>query len=201
MFSYSQKVCCSLLIAIMSTPAAKRALDMGSMPAPKRLRRSTRPVALYRLTKPEMKTGALAIAHSATTGSNLDLTNIAQGTGNSERLAGKVKFWNFDIVGQANYPIRIDFVIPRITNSLPSYSATSQIDYSEGQVLATYMFNPANHASYDLFHYNLKLPYGIVSTWDGAAGSTIQTHQIICRITSFYNATVNGAVRLSFTDP
>lgn len=184
----------------MSTPRAKRALNMGTPGRPyKRTKTlaSTRRTG-YRLIKPEMKHAVFTISHAGVTGSNTDLTNIAQGVEVNQRIAGKIKSWGVDILTEATVAHKIELLMP-FDNSVtaPSNSAQQLPDRDEFSVLASYTCNPGADQS-NLFQEHVSFPLGVVTTYNDASGSN--RNRIYMRITTNGALTVNGQARIWYTD-
>lgn len=185
----------------MSTPRAKRALNMGTTPASKRTKTLTRMSNRRAIGKPEVKHAEYAVSHASTTGSNIDLTAIASGAARGQRIGSKVKFLFVEMWLSAVDPIRVDIAIPSITNTAPSYAVTTFIDPDDAQVLFSAHYNPTDPGNRsDLVYWKHSFPLGIVSKWDSTTAASIQKHQMYLRITSPQATTVTGGVRIWYTD-
>lgn len=166
----------------------------------KRARTAARPVGRVYGVKPEMKNTSLAFNYAATQNLNIDLTAIANGSINGERVGAKVKFWNVEVVMQSSDPLRADILIPQITNTLPSYNSNSLGAPQDYVVLHKEFFAPSDATNTQPHYFNYRFPMGVVSKWDGSAAADITKNQLILRLMSPAATDFTGIVRCWYTD-
>jgi len=187
----------------MSTPRAKRALVMGTTPVAKRSRMVTRSRAVGRVynTKPEMKFKQFVLSHTAVTNSNLDLSEIASGAEEQQRVGNKIKYWHVEAIIQSALPVRVELLMPSITGNAPTHFITALTDSDQFQVLGEAFLNPNLPVTVsDIFKVSFKLPLGIVSKWDGPLAGDIAKHQLFLRLNTGGSTTITGTVRVWYTD-
>ncbi len=187
----------------MSTPRAKRALNMGTSPYAKRARytrTTTRSVGRVYGSKPEMKDYNLAISHAATTASDYQVNEIANGANEAQRVGTKIKQWNIECLLVSSLPVRIDLYMPHDPTTTVAHSYSQQLDTESLTKLGTYFFSPKTSGTDEGFHFFHRLPLGVVTKFTGTAGNTAVKNLIQARVTTTANTTVGGYIRIWYTD-
>lgn len=182
----------------MSTPRAKRALNMGSTPAGKRAKRAT---TVFRGTKTETKWIFTSLTHTSTSASNTLLTSIPQGANQSERIGLKVKALRIEAVLTSQVPLKVTFYTPYDADDTATMTNDTLVpDPTKFVTLGSYVFN--NHAASQsqIMTINHKLPLGVVCRWDSTTGTSTAKNPIYAQVSSVGNVTVTGQFRVWYID-
>jgi len=177
---------------------AKRALNFGTPSSVKRRRLARRPMPRYRLSKPEMKAGDLTLSHSAATASNLELSAIAAGTADNNRIGNRVKAWRIQGRFVSQDPFRVEILMMNDASDSPSNTADQLYNYRTAVSFGTYVF-PTEVAN-SVYDFDHKLPLGLNLTYNGTASTDITRNRLFARITSGTATTITGEMRIYFTD-
>ena len=180
---------------------AKRALDFGT-PNAKRTRREPAMV-VYRGVRPEMKYLVTPIDYDAVSAATLTLNSITQGTDISGRVAAKVKIWRIDYILEntaSSNSVRVDLLIQNVTGGTVTHTFAGDIDMKSYTWLKTQFYHSGTSNGPKGINVSHKLPMGVVSKYSGAAGTTINSNQIVARITTSGTETIRGYFRIWYTD-
>jgi len=180
---------------------AKRALDFGS-PKAKRFRREPTMV-VYRGLRPEMKYLVTPVTYSAATAQTVTLNSLTQGTDVSGRVGAKVKIWRIDYILQctsSSNSVRVDLLINNVTGGSVSHTYAGDIDMKSFTWLKTQFYHSGTSNGPKGINVSHKLPMGVISKYSGASGTTINSNQIVARITTAGNETIDGYFRIWYTD-
>ena len=179
---------------------AKRALDFGTPRPTAKRRKATNTV--YRGKKLEMKDNTQIVSHIGATASNVLITSVANGAAENERIGAKIKSWAIEGYIVTNQPVRLDLVIPSDVGGTPTppNAFHSVIDTEDFTRLGTWYYNNNTPGTYEGMHFVHKLPYGVVTKFNGVLGTDGVKNPIYARITNQTSATVLGQFRLFYTD-
>ena len=164
-----------------------------------RKRSKPAPLPLYRTTKPEMKFGNVDIAHTTTTASDLIINPVAQGVDNNERVGNKIKIWRIEWFIRSSEPVRVDLVMPNDASVTATHTIDQPVDRDKFIQLKSQSYNPGVAAN-QLYFDSLSLPYGIISKYEGALGSSINKNKISVRMFTPSSTSVGGYFRIWYTD-
>lgn len=180
---------------------AKRRLDFGGTTRNTRPRRDT-PMVLYRGIKPEMKNLVTPITYTLLSGASYPINNVGQGSSVADRIGSKIKIWSIDYIltQDQGLSFRVDLVINNNAGVNPTHAYSNAIARNDFSVLHTKFFHAGatpNARGANLRH---KLPLGVVSKYSTGISTSINTNQIVARITSPANTTLDGYFRIWYTD-
>ena len=185
----------------MSTPRAKRALNFGNTP---NKRQKAETMIIYRGLKSEMKFRVTPIVHASTTLSATTFNLITQGALAQQRIGNKVKIWRLQVIGATSNstPCRLDITIPKDAQQTAPPVTTYQTFLhppTDTTLRTVYLQNGANPNN-NGFYVQHKLPMGVVSQFDGAGASDITTNKIRAVFTQPIAGTIEGELRIWYTD-
>lgn len=180
--------------------AAKRSLDFGT---PRRKRTRIQPtLVLYRGVKPEMKYLTTTITYSAAVAGTYDINGVPQGGAEDNRIGAKIKIWSIEyVLAQASGdPIRVDLLLNNVSGGTISHAYDGAIERNKVTVLDTrFLHSGADENSRGVL-IRKKLPFGVVSKYTAALGSSVNHNQMVARITTPSSTTVSGYFRIWYTD-
>jgi len=187
--------------------SAKRALNFNT-PAAKRRRQSyaqdTRhPMVLYRAIKPEMKFKTLNVTHAATTGSNLAIPQIAQGTGQGERIGNRVKLYYIEMVlrdTSAGNAFRMDLLGINDSTSAPAHTFSGFPDRNLFSELKSEFHHVGTGKSSLGSFTKYRFPLGHICKFTDGTSSTCNSGELVMRLTCLAGLTIVGEVRIWYTD-
>jgi len=183
---------------VSRTPAAKRALNFGNTPS-KRARMTRAMAVLPR--KPEMKYKDFTIVHSAATTSNLVITNIANGAANGERIGAKIDIRFAELTMRSTAQCRLEVLRLNDSTTAPAHTYDQFPDRNLFSTLThqhvTFAGSPAQA---DGYYHRIKLPFGNVVKYTTTTGTTANKNEITLYLTAPVPATINGTVRVWYTD-
>ena len=181
----------------MSTLMRKRALARANG-SNKRAR--TGNVVILRGPKPEMKSFIYNLSHSAVTGSDHSINQIASGSANAQRVGSKVKIHNIEYLLTSGSSFRVDILVPNDAGTRTTASFVNAVNRDAFSVIKTFVVNSTTTLTTGGRYGNIKLPLGMISKYTGTGGSTINKGEIYVRVTSQAAVNVDGYFRVWYTD-
>ena len=179
------------------TMTAKRALNFGT-PASKR-RRTGNTVVLRAGPKPEMKHASYIVSHTGATFANLSLSTMAQGTSVNNRVGNKIKIWRITGVLTSAAPVKAHLLMPYDPSATPTsgFSSTSVSDQMNYKI---WTLNPSITGSANVFDVNYRFPSGIVVRYGSSTSTDILKNHLYFQTNTGASSTVNGQIRIWYTD-
>lgn len=180
--------------------SAKRALIFDAPSAKKRRTMTPRPRTLVRVSKPEMKHISFLLSHTATTGANLDITAIPQGSDVNERIGNKIKIWRISGVVNCTVPTLAHLIMPYDASTTPTNTYSAATVVNDNMYFNTYCLNPHTTANANCFEINHKFPMGLVTRYGDGTATDIVKNKLVFQTNCPTTATVNGFIRVWYTD-
>jgi len=180
----------------------KRALNFSTpQSARKRYRRTQAPMRYFGI-KPEMKHKTLTIAHTSTTGANLAIPQIAQGTAVDERIGAKVKVWAIEIIMRTTNTSQARFDLLRLNDSTtaPTYTFTSFPDRNQVSQLKIQYLNDGTYADPGGYYGIYRFPMGNICKFTDGTGTTCNSGELTLRTLTLAADTIDGKVKVWYTD-
>lgn len=166
---------------------AKRRLQFGTTPVAKRARQDA-PMVIYRGLKPEMKNVITTFAFSAgMIAQNVSINQVSQGTAVNNRIGAKIKIWNIEYMfaDDTGASYRLDLVVNNSASATePTNAYDGPLDRNKSSLLKTQLFHAGSTPNSRGSYGNHRLKLGIVSKFDAASGTTINSNQIVARLTA-----------------
>jgi len=181
---------------------AKRRLNFGGSGSAKRARQDA-PMVIYRGPKPEMKYFTVFPLYVSAVSVSTIINRIDQGTAVFNRIGSKVKIWHIEyvLVGDTSgASFRCDLLLNNTTPQLVTHTYDEPVDRNSQSVLRTTFFHGGTNNNARGAHIQHKLPLGIITKFRAASGSTLNSNEIVARITSPATTTITGYFRIWYTD-
>jgi hypothetical protein len=155
---------------------------------------------IYRGLKPEMKTAVTAITHAATTDTYTFINSLAEGAGQNDRIGARVKIHYIEVQARCALPFRAELLLGNNLTT-PSHTADQAVDRDIFNVLDRVYMNPnSNSGNAEFMKMDHKLPYGLIAKYSAATGADIQKGKLWLVLSSIAASTINGYVRIWYTD-
>jgi len=181
---------------------AKRRLNFGDSGRAKRPCQDA-PLVLYRGVKPEMKYFTTTVVYAAAVSVSLIINRIDQGTAVFDRIGSKVKIWHVEyvLVGDAAGALfRCDVLLNNTTPQLVTHTYDQPVDRNSQSVLKTTFHHVGQNMNARGALVRHKLPLGLITKFRSSAGSTLNSNELVARITSPAVTTITGYFRIWYTD-
>ena len=142
-------------------------------------------------------------SYSADTAYTLTLNSVSQGTARYNRIGAKIKIWRIDYLLEQNSSsnsVRIDLLINNPAGGTLTYTYPFMADRNTVTLLKRTIHHSGTSNGPKGMYVSHKLPYGIVCKFTGAAGTTINSNQIVARMLTSAPETIVGNFRIWYTD-
>lgn len=157
-------------------------------------------MVLYRGIKPEMKHFQTLLTHSSTTNSVRRINLVPNGSGLFERQAAKIKIHHIEMVLASTESIRMTILLPNNEGATPSLTYAQSVTRENDNVIKDVFLHSGSSPDARGALVQHKLPLGMVSKFNGTAGTDINSNVLWVVLNQPSNGTITGYFRIWFTD-